>query len=101
MATKGQVGALLRQGLDYAGAGRELGIPAGQAYLTATGLPADGAATRRRAPRAEAASYGSRAQALVNGREVNPNSRGDVLSWIRRRAFVDEPMRHPTAKDKS
>ncbi len=32
------VDALLRGGLDYVAMGRALGIPPGQAYLTATGL---------------------------------------------------------------
>jgi hypothetical protein len=40
--TREQVRELLGEGLDYADAGRRLGIPAGQAYLIATGLPADG-----------------------------------------------------------
>jgi hypothetical protein len=30
---------------DYRAAGRALGVPAGQAYLVATGLPADGGDT--------------------------------------------------------
>ena len=45
LATREQVRALLGEGLDYAAAGRRLGIPAGQAYLIATGVPADGSDT--------------------------------------------------------
>lgn len=96
MATREQVGALLRGGLDYVAIGRALGIPAGQAYLTATGLPADGAVTLTREPRGEPHRYGSRGQVLVNPREVSPTGRGDVLAWMRRRAFMDEQMRQPS-----
>ena len=45
MPTREQVRQLLGQGLDYQAAGRRLGIPAGQAYLIATGVPADGSDT--------------------------------------------------------
>jgi hypothetical protein len=89
MATREQVGALLRGGLDYVAVGRALGIPPGQAYLTATGLPADGAVTLTREPRGQPGRCGSRGQALVNPREVNPTARGDVLAWMRRRAVMN------------
>src|ERR1700761_4292306 len=44
MATRREVQDLLDAGLDYEAAGQRLGIPAGQAYLIATGRPADGSA---------------------------------------------------------
>jgi hypothetical protein len=95
MATREQVGALLRAGFDYDEVAQRLGIPAGQAYLTATGLPADGAVTLTRAPRGVPGRFGARAQALVNPREVNPTTRGDVLDWMRRRAYSDPSLRPP------
>jgi len=39
MATREQVRQLLDGGLDYRAAARELRIPAGQAYMIATGVP--------------------------------------------------------------
>ena len=42
MPTREQVRQLLDRGLDYGAIGRELRIPAGQAYMIATGVPADG-----------------------------------------------------------
>jgi hypothetical protein len=95
MATREQVGALLRAGFDYGDVARRLGIPAGQVYLTATGLPADGAVTLARAPRGVPGRFGARGQALVNPREVNPTSRGDVLAWMRRRAYADPCPHRP------
>ena len=42
MPTRHQVLAQLRTGSDYQEVGERLGIPEGQAYMIATGLPADG-----------------------------------------------------------
>jgi hypothetical protein len=43
--TREHVRKLLDDGLDYAAAAQRLGIPPGQAYMIATGLPADGGDT--------------------------------------------------------
>jgi hypothetical protein len=43
--TREQVRELPGGGPDYEGAGRKLSIPAGQAYMIATGVPADGSNT--------------------------------------------------------
>lgn len=67
---------------DYHLLSRELGVPAGLAYLIATGRPADGSGGQ----------YG-RGQALVNPREVNPTGRADVLAWIKLRALSDSSPR--------
>ncbi len=42
MASRAHVRQLLDRGVDYATAGRQLGVPPGQAYLIATGRAADG-----------------------------------------------------------
>jgi hypothetical protein len=82
MPTREQVRASLSPDGDYAQAARRSGIPAGQAYLIATGRPADASG-----------GVDGRAQALVNPREVNPTGRGDVREWMRVRAYLDASMR--------
>jgi hypothetical protein len=69
MATRDQVLALLEAGRSYEEAGQALGIPAGQAYLTATGLPAEGGV-----------------QHLVGPPAHNPTRKPHVLAWVRERA---------------
>lgn len=76
---------------DFETAGTLLEIPPGRAYLIATGHPADSSTPGH--------DLGSRAQALVNPREVNPTSRGDVTAWIRRIAYSDGTMRNPPAPE--
>lgn len=92
MPTKEQVLRLLSHGLEYPEVGERLGIAPGQAYLIATGVPADGGDTVTRRQRLRPGMLPSRTQRLVNPREINPSSRGDVHEWIRRRAWGDPPM---------
>ncbi len=92
MPSKEQVLRLVRQGHDYFEISRELGIPAGQAYLIATGIAADGGDMATRRQRLRPGVLGSHTQRLVNDREVNPTSRDDVRAWARRRAADDAPM---------
>jgi hypothetical protein len=73
------------EGQDYERAAARLGIPPGRAYMIATGRPADGSTPGE--------PLGSRAQSLVNPREVNPTSRDDVHEWLRRMAHSDASMR--------
>lgn len=61
----------------------------GRDYLISIGYPADGSSPGH--------WLGSRAQALVNPREVNPTSRGDVREWMRRQAYRDRSMRAGTS----
>ncbi|WP_067185164.1 hypothetical protein [Microtetraspora niveoalba] len=91
MPSKEQVLALLSQGHGYDEIAGILGIPAGQAYLVATGIPADGGDTVTAAQRERPGVLPSRTQRLVNPREVNPTGRGDVREWIRERARRDHP----------
>jgi hypothetical protein len=92
MPTKDQVLALLRQGASYDAIGAQLGIPPGQAYLIATGLPADGGAVVTAEQRQRPGELRSGADRLVNPRVVNPTARGDVREWVRRRAYTDTTM---------
>ena len=88
MAIEQQVRNLLAQGLDHEEIGRRLGIPAGQAYLIATGTPADGGhSADGTAPRpGEMAS----AQHLANPPHENPTSKKGVHEWIAARVPADE-----------
>ncbi|TVT31851.1 hypothetical protein FNH05_28050 [Amycolatopsis rhizosphaerae] len=92
MPTTEQVHRLLEQGLDYPEIGRRLGVPAGQAYLIATGLPADGSDApspeerRRRGLR-------PRSQDLANPPHENPTSSAKVHDWIAERVRADTQMR--------
>ena len=82
--SKEQVEALVRRGLDYPEIGRRLGIPAGQAFLIATGRPADGALST---------DEPTGAQPLANPPHENPTSRRVVHEWIAARVAADEQMR--------
>jgi hypothetical protein len=63
--SRDEVKALLDQGHSYEMAGRALGIPAGLAYMIATGLPAEGSDS------------------------VSPTRNEHVLAWVRERVARD------------
>jgi hypothetical protein len=73
--TREQVRGLLDSGLDYVAAGQRLGISPGQAYLIATGVPADGS------------------QYLANPPHENPTTKESVAACLKARAEADEQMR--------
>ena len=76
----------------YESAGRRLGIPAGKAYMIATGLPADGSDSL--APEdhdREGIELGG-TQALLGVPHHNPAERTEVLAWVRERARRDQQM---------
>lgn len=87
-----EVLALVEQGRDYREVAGLLGIPAGRAYLIATGIPADGSDAVTGAQRRRPGMLPSRSQHLVNPREVNPTAREDVREWMRWRARTDAQM---------
>ncbi|MDG6107129.1 hypothetical protein Daura_32335 [Dactylosporangium aurantiacum] len=86
MATRQQVLALLARGYDYPRAGAELGVPAGQAYLTATGRPADGSGTAADVDADRPGILLTSSQQLTNPPAANPTADPTVHAWIRRRA---------------
>jgi hemerythrin-like domain-containing protein len=93
LPTREQVRKLLGDGLDYEQAARKLGIPAGQAYMIATGVPADGSDT---IPDQEMAARGGllpASQHLVNPPHQNPTGKESVRSWMKARVEADEQMR--------
>lgn len=90
MPTREQVRGLLGTGLDYAGAAERLGIPAGQAYLIATGRPADGGDTPPdREPGPGAPPSG---QHLASPPHENPAASRTVRAWIRDMVAADTAM---------
>lgn len=92
MPTREEVRELLAAGMDYAAAGRELGIPSGQAYMIATGVPADGSDAIPDEVVAERGLLPS-SQHLANPPHENPTTKESVLAWMKARAAADGPMR--------
>ena len=92
MATREQVRALLGEGLDYAAAGRRLGISAGQAYLIATGVPADGSDTIPDQEMARRDDLLPVRQPLANPPHHNPTSKESTRKWMKARVAADGQM---------
>jgi hypothetical protein len=95
--TREQVRELLDSGMDYEAAGRRLGIPAGQAYLIVTGVPADGSDTIPDGAGPDGVREASRyllpsSQRLSNPPERNPVSKDSVRRWMAARAAADGQM---------
>ena len=98
MPTREQVCGLLGTGLDYAGAAERLGIPAGQAYLIATGRPADGGDSppdREPGPGALPSS-----QHLASPPHQDPAAGQPVRAWIRDMVAADTAM-HKAAEQRA
>jgi hypothetical protein len=81
VTTRAQVRELLDEGHSYEDAGHALGIPAGLAFMVATGLPADDSEAR-----APAASVTGSPQDLVNPPSERPARKQYVLDWVHERA---------------
>lgn len=86
MPTRFEVTKLVDEGVSYEEIGRRLNIPPGQAFMIATGLPADGSDS----PHPNELRYkpvlpGS-SQHLVNPRPHNPTRNDDVMRWVQARA---------------
>jgi Hemerythrin HHE cation binding domain len=93
VATREQVRKLLGDGLDYRAVGRKLDIPAGQAYLIATGVPADGSDTIPDQEARRRSGFLPSSQDLANPRHENPTSRESVRAWLAARVAADQQMR--------
>jgi hypothetical protein len=92
MPSRSQVRRLLADGLDYEEAGRRLGVPAGQAFLIATGLPADGGDTLTTAEQHRPGMPRGSTQHLSNPAAENPTGKDETLRWLERRAAADRQM---------
>jgi hemerythrin superfamily protein len=83
---------LLQQGHDYSAIGRRFGVPPGQAYLIATGMPADGGDTYTETERRRPGVLPSPQQLLGTDAE-NPTTKQHVLDWMKSRVAADPQMR--------
>lgn len=94
MPSRSQVLSWLGASGGYEAAAEGLDIPPGLAYLTATGLPADGSdvLTREELAGREGVLEGS-TQTLVNPPTDAPEHSGTVKEWMKARAAADKAMR--------
>jgi hypothetical protein len=89
MPTRAQVRELVDAGHSYETVGRVLHIPPGQAYMIATGVPADGSDTPHPDElRGKPVAAGS-TQELVNPAAHNPTRDETVIAWVKARAARD------------
>ncbi|HET9078790.1 MAG TPA: hypothetical protein VFN68_17775 [Acidimicrobiales bacterium] len=92
MVSRHEVLQRWRQGGDYASVGRQLGIPAGRAYMIATGIPADGSDSLAPEEQDREGVQLGGTQALLGVPHENPNrpeENPEVLAWVRGRARGD------------
>jgi hypothetical protein len=86
MPSRQQVLALLDDGHSYETAGRLLHIPPGQAYLIATGLPADGSDSPHPEEEQGKPVLPGSTQHLVNPPAFNPTRNPKIVQWAQERA---------------
>jgi hypothetical protein len=86
MPTREQVLTLLDAGHTCETAARELGIPARQAFMVATGLPADGSGAPAPEDLERTPVLSGSSQHLVNPPPCNPTRNPQVIAWVRDRA---------------
>jgi hypothetical protein len=84
--TRAQVKQLLEQGHSYETAARDLRIPPGQAFMIATGLPADGSDAPAPEELAAKPVLPGSSQQLANPPAFNPTRNEHVLEWVSQRA---------------
>ncbi len=93
MPTREQVRSQIEAGVGYEEAGRRLGVPAGQAYLIATGVPADGSGSLTPEQLARPGFIRGGVQELLGVAHHNPSEHPLVEGFVRARVEADEPMR--------
>jgi hypothetical protein len=84
--TRDQVLELLDHGHSYETAAKELGLPAGQVFMIATGLPADGSDAAAPEELENKRLLPGSSQHLVNPPAVNPTRSEEVIKWVQHRA---------------
>lgn len=102
MATRQQVLELLRSGDSVEAAARRLGIPAGKAYMIATGIPADYSDSLGPEDYAREALQLGGTQALLGVPHHNPNQpddKSEVMAWVRERARADSQMQQAASAE--
>ncbi len=95
MPTREQVQEVRHATGSYAAAAKVLAIPPGQAYLIATGVPADSSDGVRHDPRRQSGILGGSTQHLVYGHMPahNPTSDPRVHHWLKGLVAADPVMR--------
>lgn len=91
MPTRTQILARVRAGTSYQEIAAELQISPGQAYMIATGLPADGSDAEHKLSGRAGLIEGS-TQHLVSPEPQLPKHKGLVAEWMRSRAAADAAM---------
>jgi hypothetical protein len=86
MSSREQVLALLDEGHSYETAARLLHIPPGQAYLIATGRPADGSDSPHPEEEQGKPVLPGSTQHLVNPPPFNPKRDPKIVAWVKERA---------------
>ncbi len=95
MPTAQQVLELIRSGDSVEAVARRLGIPAGKAYMIATGIPADFSDSLGPDDCARQAFRLGGTQDLLGVPAHNPNrpeDKPEVMAWVRGRAGADAQM---------
>jgi hypothetical protein len=86
MPTRDQVLSLLREGHSAEMVASELRVPAGHAYMIATGVPADASGVPAIPDLGGKVDLPVSSQRLVNPRSVNPTRNAAVTEWVHERA---------------
>jgi hypothetical protein len=86
MPTRAQVLEMLAAGDSYATVGRVLHIPPGQAFMIATGVPADGSDALHPGELRDKPELPASSQDLVNPPPVGPTRDETVIAWVKARA---------------
>lgn len=87
--SRAQVLELLDHGHSYETAAKELALPAGQVFMIATGLPADGGDGPAPEELKNKRLLPGSSQHLVNPPVFNPTRSEEVLRWVHARAAQD------------
>lgn len=103
MPTKDQVLAVLSRRSDadgtpdYALIADDLGIPAGRAFMIATGVPADGGDALAPEDLERPGLLPGSSQHLANPKAESPSHASTVRAWMKRRAAADGEMQRAAA----
>lgn len=98
MPSREQVLALMDSGCSYAEAGAALHVPAGLAYMIATGIPADGSDTITAEQLDRPHTFPGTTQHLSNPQPArNPTRDQEVIDWVKQRACGDRQMQAAAA----
>lgn len=98
MPSQAEIIAMVRAGRSYEEIGRTFGIPAGRAYMLATGLPADGSDVLGPEALDREGLLPGGSQHLANPPTEVPTHDDEVAEWAKARARSDRPMQEAAAR---